>query len=62
MEEREKRAKGKAPQAVNLSDKLLSAAGETDDELQRLIHEQTADSEPSPLEESCKRVRARKQV
>jgi hypothetical protein len=62
MEQRRKRQKGKAPKAVALSEKVLASAGQDDKELQRLIREQKADSEPSPLDDSSEVVRVRKRV
>jgi hypothetical protein len=62
MERRQKRATPKALRAVQLSDKVLAATGEQDEELQRLIAEQEADREPSPLSDSPTRVREHKRL
>jgi hypothetical protein len=49
----EQRAKGRQPKkstAVSLTDRMQRVAGTTDDPLAKLIAEQEADAEPSPLE------------
>jgi hypothetical protein len=60
VEEREKRRKSKTPDAVNLSDKVLATTGQQDEELNRLLADQRADFEPSPLDPGQHRVRERK--
>lgn len=44
-------AQPKKPKTVSLSDDLLAMTGRDDEALKRLIEEQEADSEPSPLED-----------
>ncbi|MHB1422808.1 MAG: hypothetical protein ACYC3I_06360 [Gemmataceae bacterium] len=46
----QKRSNGSAPKAVRFTAAHENSLGEPDEELQRLIAEQEADSEPSPLE------------
>jgi hypothetical protein len=55
------------PKAVPLTKKVEATTGRPDEELQRLIQDQRADDEPSPLEEDLpdqppRRVRQRKRV
>ncbi|MHC4063595.1 MAG: hypothetical protein ACYSUI_03710 [Planctomycetota bacterium] len=50
-EEREENRKARPPQAVSLTPKLQSVVGEDDDALKKLVQDQHADSEPSPLAE-----------
>jgi len=62
-----RKRKGKQPRVVSLTDKLLATKGNLDKELERLISEQAADQEQSPLEGNVhgprpKRARCRKKL
>jgi len=67
LQRRGLKGKKKKPKAVGLTDKVEATIGESDPALEKLIEQQEADSEPSPLEADPpdgrpQRVRFRKQV
>lgn len=62
QEERRKHRKPKAPRAVALSEKVIAKEKCRDEALDRLLREQEADSEPSPLEDAARPLRTRKRV
>lgn len=62
VEQRNKGRKPRPPKAVNLSDAVVANEPQEDAELQRLIGEQEADAEPSPLDDGDTEVHYRKSV
>lgn len=57
---RGKAGKAPAPKAVSLTKNLEAVVGDQDDNLRKLIEEQQADMEPSPLDARRRKVRTRK--
>jgi hypothetical protein len=62
QETREQKRQPKKPKVVSFTEKIEAVTGQADEELQRLIEEQAADFEPSPLDPLSKRVRERKRL
>jgi hypothetical protein len=62
MEQTGRERRGKKPRAVGLTEKVLATAPDDQAELDRLIAEQQADHEPSPLDGQRSRTRCRKQL